>query len=233
MAIWARSSSTSEKPDSTSLAEAALLCVLADLATSQPRTEATGRSAGGMLPPVPPVPMVLQVCFRSPDWGTGFSNSLAAALPCSKSAPVCGHALENTTKHLKRFIIYILWICWCVAACISHSRVNGKFPDGLTSVLPHLFSIPLSPPPPPPRSSLQLFDTRLCVKQRRNWKYYMPQIVWRAFPRSSWRNVYNSFSFRLYLFLEPPLIQGSFWCYVSAKVLVMLQMSGLDRWERA
>lgn len=148
MAIWARSSSTSEKPDSTSLAEAALLCVLADLATSQPRTEATGRSAGGMLPPVPPVPMVLQVCFRSPDWGTGFSNSLAAALPCSKSAPVCGYALENTTKHFKHFIIYILWICWCVAACISHSRVNGKFPDGLTSVLPHLFSIPLSSPPP-------------------------------------------------------------------------------------
>lgn len=148
MAIWARSSSTSEKPDSTSLAEAALLCVLADLATSQPRTEATGRSAGGMLPPVPPVPMVLQVCFRSPDWGTGFSNSLAAALPCSKSAPVCGYALENTPKHFKHFIIYILWICWCVAACISHSRVNGKFPDGLTSVLPHLFSIPLSSPPP-------------------------------------------------------------------------------------
>lgn len=61
--------------------------MLGDLANSQPRTEATGRSAGGILHPVPPVPMVLQVCFRSPDCEAVSVTPLTAALPCSKSAP--------------------------------------------------------------------------------------------------------------------------------------------------
>lgn len=187
--------------------------------------------------------MVLQVCFRRDcncEPGHVLLVSLTPSQPhfpaaclhlhlCTYASTVCGDILENGSKHFETFMLYLVCICWCVAACVSHSFVNGKFPMFSPLCSLFFFSIPLSSP----RSSPQLFDTRLCVKQWRNWKYYMPQIVWRAFPRSLRQNVYNSFSLRLYLFLKPPLIQASFWCYVSAKVLVMLQMSGFDGWEPA
>lgn len=208
----------------------------------QPRTEATRRSADGILHSVSLVPMVLQVCFRRDcncEPGHVLLVSLTPSQPhfpaaclhlhlCTYASTVCGDILENRSKHFEAFMPYKVCNCLCMAACMSRSFVNGKFPM-FSPLCSLFFSIPLSSP----RPSLQLFDTCLCVKQWRNWKYYMPQIVWRAFPRSLRQNVYNSFSLRLYLFLKPPLIQASFWCYVSAKVLVMLQMSGSDGWEPA
>lgn len=77
-----------------------------------------------------------------------------------------------------------------------------------------------------PCSSSQLFDTRLCVEQRKNWKYYMPQIVWRTFPLSPWQSVFNSSALGLYLFFKPPLIQSWRLVLCLSQVLVKLQMSG-------
>lgn len=81
---------------------------------------------------------------------------------------------------------------------------NGKFPYG--PLHSHLNALILFFFPHSSLSSLwsspKLFDTCLCVKQRRNWKYYMPQVVGTAFLLSPWQHVYNSFAFRLYLFFK-------------------------------
>lgn len=106
-------------------------------------------------------------------------------------------------------------VYWSTCSCVfvPPTSVNGKFQSHLSALF---FHSSLSSP----RSSPHLFDTRLCVKWVKNWKCYVPQIVWRVFPLSLWQSVYNSSALVLYLFLKPPLIHTSGCCYVSAKSLL-------------
>lgn len=125
--------------------------MLGDLANSQPRTEATGRSSGGILLSVSHIPMVLQVCFRSPDCEPGhfLLVSVTPSLSHFPPAPTCPLYVDmfwktdpNTENNLwnKWYVFVGVWLH------VSHSSVNGKFPDGLSSVLPHFFPFLCHPP---------------------------------------------------------------------------------------
>lgn len=140
----------------------------------------------------------------------------------------CMHA--NSSIFMCNIAYFVIFKCVCV--CVSDLLCEWKIPLWSSSLSPQhslsFFHSSLSSP----CSSLQLFDTRLCVKQRKSWKYYMPEIVWRAFLLSPWQHVYNSLALRLYLLLKPPLIQSWHLVLCLSRVLVKFKKtSGFDSQE--
>lgn len=119
-------------------------------------------------------------------------------------------------------VISVCWYCIYVLCCFSVFKkytctcllqlwVLCRLPSGMENspsdpLHSHLYAFAhssLSSLCSPP----QLFDTHVCVKQRKKWKYCMPQIVRRAFPLLLQQCVYNSLALRLYLFLKALFVQ--------------------------
>lgn len=125
------------------------------------------------------------------------------------------YLLYVSTQMCPIFAKYIpMCLCLHVRVCVS-DLCEWKIPPWSSLLSPQcslsFFHSSLSFP----CSSPHLFDTRLCVKQGKNWKYYMPQIVRRVFPLSPWQCVYNAFALRVYLFLKPPLSSKPAFCVMS------------------
>lgn len=126
----------------------------------QPRTEATRRSADGILHSVSLVPMVLQVCFRRDcncEPGHVLLVSLTPSQPhfpaaclhlhlCTCASNVCGDILENRSKHFEAFMPYKVCNLFVYGCMYVSLLCEWKIPHVLTSVLSLFFPFLCHPP---------------------------------------------------------------------------------------